>query len=135
MATGKKPPMVQFKGILKRFGKVVAVAGVNLGIADGEFLILVGPSGCGKSTILRMLAGLEEVTSGESLVDGATFNRLNDTRHIGEPRDGDHGDTDSPLRQFLLQRIQIGPVKLGGLAMGAWRPMTEEEHQALLACF
>jgi multiple sugar transport system ATP-binding protein len=51
--------------ITKRFGDVVAVDDVSLEIADGEFMVLVGPSGCGKSTILRVVAGLEEVTAGE----------------------------------------------------------------------
>jgi multiple sugar transport system ATP-binding protein len=51
-------------------GGVVAVDGVSLTIASGEFLVLVGPSGCGKSTLLRMIAGLEEVTDGAILVDG-----------------------------------------------------------------
>jgi multiple sugar transport system ATP-binding protein len=53
-------------GVTKVFGTdVVAVDDVSLQIADGEFMVLVGPSGCGKSTILRILAGLEEVTAGE----------------------------------------------------------------------
>ena len=52
--------------ITKLFGDdVVAVDDVSLEIADGEFMVLVGPSGCGKSTILRMIAGLEDVTAGE----------------------------------------------------------------------
>src|SRR5206468_2859498 len=53
-------------GITKVFGQdVVAVDDVSLHIEDGEFIVLVGPSGCGKSTILRIIAGLEEVTAGE----------------------------------------------------------------------
>ena len=56
--------------ITKEFpGGVVAVDDVSLDIADGEFIVLVGPSGCGKSTILRILAGLEEVTAGEIVID------------------------------------------------------------------
>src|SRR5919198_349185 len=52
--------------ITKRFGAdVVAVDDVSLQVEDGEFMVLVGPSGCGKSTILRVVAGLEEVTDGE----------------------------------------------------------------------
>ena len=47
---------------------VVAVDDVSLEIGDGEFMVLVGPSGCGKSTILRILAGLEEVTAGEVFI-------------------------------------------------------------------
>jgi multiple sugar transport system ATP-binding protein len=55
--------------ITKVFGDVIAVNSVSLMIEDGEFMVLVGPSGCGKSTILRMIAGLEEVTAGEISID------------------------------------------------------------------
>ncbi len=58
----------------KAFGTVEVVHAVDLDIADGEFVVLVGPSGCGKSTILRMVAGLEEATSGEILIDGKVVN-------------------------------------------------------------
>ena len=53
---------------------VVAVQEFNLDIADKEFIVLVGPSGCGKSTTLRMVAGLEEITSGELIIDGKVMN-------------------------------------------------------------
>src|ERR671935_3043050 len=57
-------------GVTKVFGEdVIAVNDVSLEIGDGEFMVLVGPSGCGKSTILRILAGLEEVTAGEVYID------------------------------------------------------------------
>ena len=49
----------------KNFGAVKVIRGVDIDIADGEFVVLVGPSGCGKSTLLRMIAGLEEVSGGE----------------------------------------------------------------------
>src|SRR5690349_9832887 len=51
--------------VTKRFGAVTAVDHVDLAVEPGEFLVLLGPSGCGKSTILRMVAGLEEVTDGK----------------------------------------------------------------------
>ena len=57
--------------VTKVFGAdVVAVDDVSLEIGDGEFMVLVGPSGCGKSTVLRLIAGLEDVTDGEVYVDG-----------------------------------------------------------------
>lgn len=56
---------VRLVNVTKTFGKVLAVDDFSLDIYDGEFLILVGPSGCGKSTVLRLIAGLEEMTSGE----------------------------------------------------------------------
>ncbi|AML50383.1 ABC transporter ATP-binding protein [Falsihalocynthiibacter arcticus] len=55
---------VILKDIIKRYGDVQVVHGVDLQIEDGEFCVFVGPSGCGKSTLLRMVAGLEETTSG-----------------------------------------------------------------------
>ena len=57
-------------GVSKRFGSVLAVDGVDLEIAHGEFVVLVGPSGCGKSTTLRMISGLESVTAGRILIGG-----------------------------------------------------------------
>ena len=56
--------------IVKKFGSVIAVNDFNLEIEDKEFIVIVGPSGCGKSTSLRMLAGLEEQTSGEFYIGG-----------------------------------------------------------------
>ena len=58
---------VRFEQVDKVFtGGVHAVKGVDLEIADGEFMVFVGPSGCGKTTLLRMLGGLEEVDGGQS---------------------------------------------------------------------
>jgi len=67
---------VEFRGVSRRFGDVVALHGLDLSVADGEFLILVGPSGCGKSTALRLLAGLDKPTSGEILIAGESVTRL-----------------------------------------------------------
>ena len=55
---------VTFDHVSKKYGDVIAVNDLNLEIGDGEFMVLVGPSGCGKTTSLRMIAGLEEITSG-----------------------------------------------------------------------
>ncbi|MGF9694097.1 sn-glycerol-3-phosphate ABC transporter ATP-binding protein UgpC [Rhizobium sp. 0TCS1.26] len=55
---------IELEKLVKRYGKVEAVKGIDLSIADGEFVVFVGPSGCGKSTTLRMIAGLEEISAG-----------------------------------------------------------------------
>jgi ABC-type sugar transport system ATPase subunit len=55
---------VSLNQVVKRYGTVEAIHGIDLDVIDGEFLVLVGPSGCGKSTLLRMVAGLEEITDG-----------------------------------------------------------------------
>ncbi|MDR3475511.1 MAG: sn-glycerol-3-phosphate ABC transporter ATP-binding protein UgpC [Devosia sp.] len=58
------------KGVVKRFGDTEVIKSVDLEVEDGEFVVFVGPSGCGKSTILRMLAGLEQVSGGTIEIDG-----------------------------------------------------------------
>jgi multiple sugar transport system ATP-binding protein len=68
---------VTLRGIRKSYGKVDVIKGVDLDVADGEFIVFVGPSGCGKSTTLRMIAGLESVTAGDLMIDGV---RTNDVR-------------------------------------------------------
>jgi len=67
---------VVVKDLNKRFDEVHAVRDVNLTIRDKEFIVLVGPSGCGKSTTLRMVAGLEEITSGEIYIGDRLVNDL-----------------------------------------------------------
>ena len=67
---------VSLRKLVKRFDDTEAVGGIDLDIADKEFVVLVGPSGCGKSTTLRMIAGLEEVSAGEITVDGEVVNDL-----------------------------------------------------------
>ena len=61
---------LQLKSVEKSFGATKVLHGIDLDIADGEFVILVGPSGCGKSTLLRIIAGLEDSGAGEVLIDG-----------------------------------------------------------------
>ena len=67
---------VRLKGLIKRFGKVVAVNSVDLDIRDGEFVVLLGPSGCGKSTMLYSIAGLEEISGGEIYIGERLMNRV-----------------------------------------------------------
>ena len=76
MATGEKQPMVQFKGIMKRFGKVMAVEKLDFDIEEGSLVTLLGPSGCGKTTLLRMVAGLEDPTAGDIYIKGQRINDM-----------------------------------------------------------
>jgi len=67
---------IQLQNVGKSFGGADVLTGIDLDIADGEFVVLVGPSGCGKSTLLRMIAGLEDITRGRIIIDGKTANRI-----------------------------------------------------------
>jgi multiple sugar transport system ATP-binding protein len=67
---------VEIRGVKKFFGATQVVHGVDIKIADGEFVVMVGPSGCGKSTLLRMIAGLEQISAGEISIGGRVVNRV-----------------------------------------------------------
>jgi ABC-type sugar transport system ATPase subunit len=67
---------ITFEHLTKRFDETTAVDGLNIEVADGEFLVLVGPSGCGKTTALRMVAGLEDITSGRILIGDRVVNNV-----------------------------------------------------------
>ena len=67
---------VSLRGLAKQFGDTKVVHGIDLDIAHDEFVVLVGPSGCGKSTTLRMIAGLEDMSAGDILIDGHVVNEV-----------------------------------------------------------
>ena len=67
---------LQVRGVHKRFGATPILHGVDIDVADGEFLTLVGPSGCGKSTLLRLIGGLEEISDGEIQIGGRRVNEV-----------------------------------------------------------
>lgn len=73
-------PTIQLDGLVKRYGAVEVLHGIDLMMAENEFTVLVGPSGCGKSTTLRMIAGLEGVSDGEIYLDSRPVKHL-------EPKD------------------------------------------------
>ena len=67
---------VSLKGLKKNYGAAEIIKGVDIEIADGEFMVFVGPSGCGKSTLLRMIAGLEDISGGTLEIAGQVVNEL-----------------------------------------------------------
>ena len=67
---------VSLRRVVKAYGDLEVIHGIDLEIRSGEFVVFVGPSGCGKSTLLRMVAGLEEVTTGEIAIGGTVVNAL-----------------------------------------------------------
>jgi len=73
---------LSLRNLTKAYGTTQVLHGIDLDVADGEFVVFVGPSGCGKSTTLRMMAGLEEVTAGEVIIGDRVVNNL-------EPKDRD----------------------------------------------
>src|ERR671913_570738 len=74
---------VHLRGVKKTYdNKIEVIHGIDMEIADGEFIVIVGPSGCGKSTLLRMVAGLERITGGEVAIGDRVVNEL-------EPKDRD----------------------------------------------
>ena len=73
-------PAIRLDRLIKRYGDVQVLHGIELEMADNEFTVLVGPSGCGKSTTLRMIAGLEDVSDGEIYIDDQPVSHL-------EPKD------------------------------------------------
>jgi multiple sugar transport system ATP-binding protein len=67
---------IQLRKLVKAYGDIEVVHGIDLDIDPGEFTVFVGPSGCGKSTLLRMIAGLEPITGGDLLIDGERMNEV-----------------------------------------------------------
>jgi multiple sugar transport system ATP-binding protein len=67
---------VNLRDVRKAYGSVQVLRGIDVDVADGEFVALVGPSGCGKSTLLRMIAGLEDIAQGEIRIDDRLVNNV-----------------------------------------------------------
>ena len=81
-------PLIRVRGLRTRRGKTEILHGVDLDVAEGEFVAIVGPSGCGKSTLLRLIGGLDSPTAGSITLDGQTIRAHDDSTAIAfqEPR-------------------------------------------------
>ena len=67
---------IRIRNVAKTYGKTTVMQGIDLHIANGEFVVILGPSGCGKSSLLRMIAGLEDISQGSVEIGGTVVNAL-----------------------------------------------------------
>ena len=120
--------VVTLKKVVKYYDETLAVRGIDLEIADEEFLVLVGPSGCGKTTTLRMIAGLEEISDGEILIGDEVVNDV-------PPKDRNIAMVFQNFNLFphmsVIDQITLAPVKAHGIS----KAEAVEEGRALLARF
>jgi lactose/L-arabinose transport system ATP-binding protein len=118
---------VTLRNVIKRYGDVQVIHGIDLEIEDGEFCVFVGPSGCGKSTLMRMVAGLEETTGGEI--------------HIGS-RDVTHADPAARGVAMVFQTYALYPhmtveenmgfgLRMNGVAKDEIKKKTDEASRIL----
>ena len=112
-------PVVELKGVSKRFGKVVASSDIDLRIEDGEYVTILGPSGCGKTTLIRMIAGILEPSEGQVLIGGRDMS--------GIPiEERDIGYVFQTIALFphlnMLENVSYGPIV---------KDMSEEDRQTI----
>ncbi|MGN0995855.1 MAG: amino acid ABC transporter ATP-binding protein, partial [Candidatus Ventricola sp.] len=117
--------MIELRNVHKRFGHLEVLKGIDLHVKKGEKLVIIGPSGSGKSTLIRCMNGLEEVTSGEVLIDGRAM-----TRKTRASLNRQYSSM--VFQQFnlyphltVMENLTLAPVKLG--------KMKKDEAQELAA--
>ena len=118
---------IRLDGIVKDYGSVRAIHGVSLNVRDGEFVAFVGPSGCGKSTMLRMIAGLEEISGGRMMIGDKVVNDM-------EPRERDVAMVfqDYALYPHMSVAENIGfGLKMRGLKAADIAPKVQEAARIL----
>ncbi len=118
---------IRLSGLVKNYGAARAIHGVDLTVNDGEFVAFVGPSGCGKSTMLRMIAGLEEISGGDLHIGGRRVNNV-------EPKGRDVAMVfqDYALYPHMTVRDNIGfGLKMRGLSAAEIAPKVEEAARIL----
>jgi ABC-type sugar transport system ATPase subunit len=124
---GGSEPAIELVEVTKHYGKTVALKGVDLAIAPGEFIALLGPSGCGKSTLLKLIAGLEELTDGEIYVGGKLANYLKPSaRNVAMVFQN------YALYPHMTVRENVGfPLKMGGVPREEVRSRVEAAARLL----
>jgi spermidine/putrescine transport system ATP-binding protein len=117
-----KSKPIELINVTKKFGDMEAVSKFNLSIPPGEFVTLLGPSGCGKTTLLRMIAGLEQVSEGKILMDGKDITNVPANR-----RDTSIMFQDYALfpHKTILNNVGFG-LKARGLPRSEWRQKAKE---------
>jgi ABC-type sugar transport system ATPase subunit len=108
---------VEFRGVVKRFGAVEVLRGIDLAVGEGEFVCILGPSGCGKSTLLNIVAGFIGPTEGEVTIDGV---------RVTQP---------DPRRIFVFQERGVFPwlTVEQNIGFGLFRLRNGEKHGRIRA--
>lgn len=122
--------MIEFKNVSKHFGPTQVLHNIDLNIRQGEVVVIIGPSGSGKSTLLRCINKLEEITSGDLIVDGLKVNDPKvDERLIRQ-------EAGMVFQQFYLfphltalENVMFGPLRVRGVK----KEEAEKQAKALLA--
>lgn len=119
--------MIEFKNVSKHFGRIQVLHDIDLSIASGEVVVIIGPSGSGKSTLLRCINKLEEITSGELIVDGLKVNDPKvDERLIRQ-------EAGMVFQQFhlfpqmtALENVAFGPIRVRGASKAEAQALARE---------
>ncbi|SQA96466.1 Glutamine transport ATP-binding protein GlnQ [Cedecea neteri] len=119
--------MIEFKNVSKHFGQTQVLHNIDLNIKQGEVVVIIGPSGSGKSTLLRCINKLEEITSGDLIVDGLKVNDPKvDDRLIRQ-------EAGMVFQQFYLfphltalENVAFGPIRVRGMKKDAAEKLAKE---------
>ncbi|MHA6310722.1 MULTISPECIES: glutamine ABC transporter ATP-binding protein GlnQ [Pantoea] len=119
--------MIEFKDVSKHFGQTQVLHNIDLKINQGEVVVIIGPSGSGKSTLLRCINKLEEITSGELIVDGL---RVNDPKVDDRLIRQEAGMVFQQFHLFpqmsALDNVAFGPIRVRGASKEAARQLAKE---------